>query len=290
MEKMSRTTWAPAGRVAAMEAAFFDLDKTVIARASMVAFGRPFQRAGLVSRWLLLKGLYGQIVYLYLGADESRMTRMRDTALRLTKGWHQAHVQAVVAEALEEVVEPIVFEEALTLIRRHQAEGRLVFIVSASPDEIVAPLARYLGADRYLATRTRLDAAGRYSGEVDFYCYGENKAAALRALASDEGIDLDRSYAYSDSVTDLPMLECVGLPHAVNADRDLARVARERGWSNLSFEHRVRLARRVTLPAAPNLAAGMTVAAALTAGVVGVWWWLRRASLPAAATADGPDG
>ena len=96
-----------------MEAAFFDLDKTVIARASMVAFGKPLYRAGLLSRWLLLRALYGQLVYLYLGADEARMAKMREAALRVTAGWSQDHIRSLVRETLEEVIEPIIYEEAL---------------------------------------------------------------------------------------------------------------------------------------------------------------------------------
>src|SRR5438105_3202918 len=123
-----------------VEAAFFDLDKTVIAKASMVAFGRPLYREGLISRRVLVRALYGQLVYMYLGADEKKLERMRDSVLALTKGWEQSKVRAIVEETLEEVVEPIVYDEALDLINEHKAAGRLVFIVSASPEEIVAPL------------------------------------------------------------------------------------------------------------------------------------------------------
>ncbi len=158
-----------------MEAAFFDLDKTVIARASMVAFGPSFHRAGLLSRWLVARALYAQLVYLYFGADEERMARLRTSALRVTTGWEQATVSQIVTDTLEQVIEPIVFSEALEEIRMHQAAGRKVFIVSASPEEIVAPLARYLGVDEAIASRARLDDEGRYTGEVEFYSYGPGK-------------------------------------------------------------------------------------------------------------------
>src|SRR3954463_13385065 len=157
-----------------MEAAFFDLDKTVIAKASTVAFGRPLYREGLLSRWLLLRALYAQLVYLYLGADDARLARspaaprlarMRNAALALTRGWHQETVRRVVRETLEDVIDPIVFEEALELIRFHQEAGRAVLIVSASPEEVVEPLAEYLGADGAIATRARIDGDGRYSGD-----------------------------------------------------------------------------------------------------------------------------
>jgi HAD superfamily hydrolase (TIGR01490 family) len=256
-----------------MEAAFFDLDKTVIAKASMVAFSKPLYREGLISRWLLLRALYGQLVYLYLGADEGRLARMKDAVLALTKGWEQERVREIVAETLNDVVEPIVYDEALELIREHQEAGRKVFILSASPEEIVAPLAGYLGVDAFVGTRTEIDEEGRYSGVMAFYCYGPAKAVAMREIAERDGIDLEASYAYSDSATDIPMLETVGHGVAVNPDRELARAARENGWEVLTFSNEVRLRDRVPYKPALGVAGGTAVAAAAGAGV---WWWLQR--------------
>jgi HAD superfamily hydrolase (TIGR01490 family) len=258
-----------------VEAAFFDLDKTVIAKASMVAFGRPLYREGLISRRTLLRAVYGQLVYMHLGADEEKLERMRDSVLALTKGWEQSKVREIVEETLEAVVEPIVYDEALELIREHKDAGRLVFIVSASPEEIVAPLSRYLGVDAYLATRSTVDEKGRYTGTTDFYCYGPNKADAMEEIAAADGISLADSYAYSDSATDLPMLEIVGHPVAVNPDRDLLRAAQDHEWEVRTFTRKVRLRDRVPTPTARSTtAAGTVVAAAAIGG--GVWWWLRR--------------
>jgi HAD superfamily hydrolase (TIGR01490 family) len=258
-----------------VEAAFFDLDKTVIAKASMVAFGRPFYREGLITRRLLLRALYGQLVYMYLGADEDRLARMRDSVLALTKGWSQSQVREIVEETLHDVVEPIVYDEALGLIREHRNAGRAVYIVSASPEEIVAPLARYLGVDGHLATLSSVDDEGRYTGTTELYCYGPQKADAMIEVAKERGIDLSASYAYSDSATDIPMLECVGHAIAVNPDRELQRVAREQGWEIRTFTRRVPLRERMpTPPPGPTTAIGGLVAAAIGGGAV--WWWLRR--------------
>src|SRR3954454_21233967 len=248
----------------------------------MVAFGRPLYREGLISRRLLLRALYGQLIYMHLGADEQKLERMRDSVLALTKGWEQAKVRAIVEEALEEVVDPIVYDEALELIADHKRDGHLVFIVSASPEEIVAPLSRYLGVDSYLATRSTIDEHGRYAGTTEFYCYGPNKAEAMRSVARDADIDLSASYAYSDSATDLPMLECVGHPVAVNPDRELARAARERDWEMQTFERIVRLRDRVPMPSARKTTAvgGVVVSAGVGAGVL--WWWLSRRAVPTA--------
>jgi HAD superfamily hydrolase (TIGR01490 family) len=265
--------WAP------MEAAFFDLDKTVIARASMVAFGKPLYRAGLLSRWLLLRALYGQLVYLYLGADEARMAKMREAALRVTAGWSRDHIRSLVRETLEEVIEPIIYEEALDLIRFHQGEGRKVFIVSASPEEIVDPLAQYLGVDDVIATRPEVDEHGRYSGGVDFYSYGPTKVVAMQEAAERYGLDLSASYAYSDSITDEPMLSAVGHPVVVNPDRALARIAAERGWEVRVFERPVKMRDRVSMPTPGQTAAISGGLAAIVAGVV-VFWLLRREPEP----------
>ena len=265
------------------EAAFFDLDKTVIAKASMVAMGRPLYREGLVSRWLVLRALWGQLVYLWIGADEAKLARTRDSVLRLAAGWERDVVARVARDAIEEVLEPIGYAEALDLIAEHRAAGRPVYLVSASPTEIVEPLAEHLGVDGCLATIAEVDDDGRYTGRVVRYCYGAEKVVAMADLAAAEDIDLASSWAYSDSATDVPMLAAVGHPVAVNPDRELLRVARERGWAVRWFVRPVRLRDRFPRPApASTVAVGGGVVAVVAAAVT--WWWLRRTVPPPAPT------
>ena len=271
----SETAASETPTLALVEAAFFDLDKTVIAKASMVAFGKPLYRAGLVSRWLVLRALWGQLVYLQVGHSDAQMERSRAAVLRLTKGWDQAKVSAVVRDALDEVIEPIVYDEALALIRSHREAGRRVFIVSASPIEVVAPLAAYLQVDDAIATRAKVDEHGRYTGEVEFSSHGTNKVIAMEELAERYHLDLGASWAYSDSVTDLPMLEAVGHPVAVNPDRELRRAAVERDWQILTFALEVPLRSRVSMPSPGQTAAGAAGLAGVGAGLA-AWWWLRR--------------
>jgi HAD superfamily hydrolase (TIGR01490 family) len=273
-----------------VEAAFFDLDKTVIAKASMVAFSGPLHRAGLLPRSALLRAAWGQLIYAQFGASPEKLAKLRDSVLRLTRGWDHAVISAIVRETLVEVVQPIVYDEALELIRKHQAEGRKVFLVSASPEEIVAPLARYLGVDEALATRAELDEQGRYTGRTEVYCYGPEKPKIIAEVAERDGIDLSRSYAYSDSATDLPMLETVGTAVAVNPDRELARAARDRGWEIVHFTSQARLRDRVTMPVPRQAAIGGGAAVLLVgAGLTARWLWGRRQPSPdARATAAFP--
>src|SRR5947209_739599 len=137
----------------------------------MVAFGRPFYRQGLISRRLVVRSRYAQLIYMHLGADEEKLAKMRDSVLRLTEGWERSRVAEIVRETLDEVVQPIVYGEALALIEEHQVAGRPVFVVSASPEEIVGPICEYLGVDDYIATRAELDEEGRYTGAMEFYAY-----------------------------------------------------------------------------------------------------------------------
>jgi HAD superfamily hydrolase (TIGR01490 family) len=256
-----------------MEAAFFDLDKTIVSRSSSLALTRPLYRAGMVSRGQLLRGAYAQLVYLLVGADEQKMERLKDGMLQLTRGWDRTEVERLVEQVIFDVIDPFVYQEALDLIELHRSEGRRIWIVSSSPEEIVRPLAQHFGASGVVATRARTGPDGRYTGELEFYAYGEGKAEAIRELAERVGIDLAGSYAYTDSITDLPMLEVVGHPVAVNPDKELRRIADERGWELRDFRSPVRMRSRIASlgpVAKPGLAAvvGVVAVAAVLVWVV----------------------
>jgi HAD superfamily hydrolase (TIGR01490 family) len=260
-------------------AAFFDLDKTIIARSSTFAFSRPFYAGGLITRSAVLRSAYAHFLFLVGGADHDQMERLRAYLSDLVTGWDVQQVRDIVAETLQELIQPLVFREATALIEEHHAAGRDVVIVSSSGAEVVEPIGAMLGADRVVATRMVVD-AGRYTGEIEFYAYGEHKAAAVRELAEREGYDLAGCYAYSDSITDLPMLAEVGHPTAVNPDRSLRREATTRGWPVVDFNHPVRLRERVAeqvqrmpAPRPPTVAVALGASAA-TAGLI--WYAARR--------------
>ncbi len=264
-------TTAPEG---VRPAAFFDLDKTIIARSSTLAFSRAFFEGGLITRRSALRSAYAQFVFGRSGADHDQMERMRAYLSQLCAGWPVDTVREIVAETLHTIVDPMVYDEAVSLIEEHQAAGRDVVIVSTSGSEVVVPIGEMLGVDHVIATRMVVE-EGRYTGEIAFYAFGANKAAAIRELAAERGYDLAESYGYSDSETDLPLLEAVGRPFAVNADRTLRRVATERGWPILRFTTPVALRRRVGIRPRPReLVVLLVVAAAATGGVVA--WQVQR--------------
>ena len=255
-------------------AAFFDLDKTVIAKSSTLAFGRPFMHGGLISRRAALKATYAQLVFARNGADAAQMDRMRDHITELCAGWDVAQVREIVTETLFDIVDPLIYAEAAELIEAHRAAGREVVIVSSSGEEVVGPIGVMLGVDRVIATRMVIE-DGAYTGDIAFYAYGENKASAIRELAANAGYDLAECYAYSDSITDLPMLEVVGHPTAVNPDRALRKESVSRGWPVLTFALPVSLRSRFSLarqsrPMIAGTAVGLSAAAGLA------WYANRR--------------
>jgi HAD superfamily hydrolase (TIGR01490 family) len=256
-------------------AAFFDLDKTVIAKSSTLAFSKPFFAHGLVNRRAVLKSSYAQFLYLLSGADHDQMDRMRAHLTDMCAGWDVAQVKAIVGETLHDIVTPLVFAEASELIADHKLCGRDVVVVSASGEEIVAPIARALGATHAMATRM-IVAEGKYTGEVEFYCYGEGKVQAIRELAAREGYPLEHCYAYSDSITDLPMLEAVGHPTAVNPDRGLRKAATAHGWPMLTFSRPVALRDRISAPSGAAVAATAAVGASAVAAGALTYSLLRR--------------
>jgi HAD superfamily hydrolase (TIGR01490 family) len=247
-------------------AAFLDLDHTVIAKSSALAFSKPFMDQGLINRRTVLKSSYAQFLMLLSGADHDQMERMRSHLTNMCTGWNVEQVKAIVNETMHDIVTPLVFAEAAQLIADHKLCGRDVVVVSASGEEIVAPIARALGATHAMATRMVV-ADGKYTGEIAFYCYGEGKVQAIRELAAREGYPLEHCYAYSDSITDLPMLQAVGHPSAVNPDRALRKEAIANGWPVLAFSQPVSLRDRI--PAPSGAAVATTAAVGISAVAAG---------------------
>jgi HAD superfamily hydrolase (TIGR01490 family) len=218
-------------------AAFFDLDRTLLRRSSTLALAGSFRRYGVIKRRDVAKAALWQLLFVAHGASAERVRKAAEDGLMLLRGFSPDELRELVAEAMEPVLKPLVYSEALELVEEHRRRGERSYIVSAALQEVVDALAAELGFDGALGTICEVE-DGVFTGRGIRSCHGAKKADALRELAAGEGFDLTASTAYSDSHTDLPFLEAVGHPVAVNPDRGLRRIAEERGWPILRFERR----------------------------------------------------
>jgi HAD superfamily hydrolase (TIGR01490 family) len=214
-------------------AAFFDLDRTLLRRSSALALAPAFRDAGLISRRQLAKAAAWQALFMARGASHEAVRRAAEDGLLVLRGFTPEELRTLVADSMEHVLRPLVYAESLDLVARHKRRGEPVYIVSATLQEIVQAIADDLGFDGALGTVCEV-VDGRYTGRAIRALHAENKARCLEELDH----DLAASTAYSDSHTDLPFLEAVGHPVAVNPDRTLRRIAAERHWPVLEFGRR----------------------------------------------------
>jgi HAD superfamily hydrolase (TIGR01490 family) len=238
---------------AARGAAFFDLDKTLMQGSSAFQFGRAAYRAGLLSRRQLLSDAVANIQFRLRGATDADSLALRERIAASLQGTRVVDLERLGANVLAGIL-PRVYPQMLALAHEHQDHGRRAYIVTAASQELADILAQVMALDGAVGSGISEVQDGVYTGRpTGVFVYRSGKATAIRELAEREGIDLAESYAYSDSESDLPMLEAVGHPVAVNPDGALARVARERGWDVLRFD---RLGRRLKTAAALGAAAG----------------------------------
>lgn len=229
-------------------AAIFDLDKTIVATSSAFAMHGPLRKAGFLSRSDALASTLVQLPYLLFGEAEERNARMRAQLERISHGWNAESVRDIVRSATSTSLHPLCYVDALDAIEMHRASGHAIVIASASPAPLVDPLAAILGADFTLATRVEI-VDGHLTGQLADFNHGRVKALAVERLAQQQEWDLTECWAYSDSISDLPLLELVGRPVAVNPDRQLRKFAKERNWPIRSFTRTVRLRRsRIAIP------------------------------------------
>ncbi len=238
-------------------AAFFDLDRTLISGSSAFVLGIAAWRGKLVPTRQFVRDALSAVQFAFSGADDETSHGVRDRILGAVTGVRVDDLVALNADIVPKLMERV-RPESRRLIEQHRDAGRATFIVSASPIELVEPLAKALGMTAGIGTRSRI-ADGVYTGELDGpFCYGPGKVEAMAELADREGFDLDRCWAYSDSASDLPMLEAVGHPVAVNPDAKLERFATHHGWPVVEFRKRSKAVIRRTTQAvgAVGLAAG----------------------------------
>jgi HAD superfamily hydrolase (TIGR01490 family) len=232
-------------------AAFFDLDKTLMAGSSGMQFARVAARRRIVSRRQLASWGVEHMRYRLRGTTDERTAEVLRVARELIAGVPATTIDRMGPDVMAAIL-PRVFPQMLDEVYSHQDAGRATFIVSAAGNGVVESLAQVLGMEGGIGTRYEVDEEGNFTGRFDGpFVYGPGKVEAMQAFAAEHGIDLAESYAYSDSLSDLPMLRAVGNPVVVNPDPPLAEIAREEGWQTLRFE---RLGRRLVAVAVTLLA------------------------------------
>jgi len=243
--------------------AFFDVDNTLMRGASIYHFARGLAARKMFGPRDLARMTWGQLYFRFRGAENSdHIDAARQAALAFVAGHSVADIVRLGEEIYDDSMADRIWEGARELTQRHLNEGQRVWLVTATPVELASILARRLGLTGALGTVAET-VDGVYTGRlVGGLLHGEAKAAAVRALAAREGLDLARCAAYSDSVNDLPMLTLVGHPNAVNPDMALRAEARSRGWP----VHDFRSGRRVTMIALPVAAGAGAVAGGMAAG------------------------
>ncbi len=246
-------------------AAFFDLDRTLMAGASAYHFGRASYKAGTLSRKQLMRDALTQVRFRLNGSTDAAVNVLLDRLLEGLRGTRAVAMARLMPDALAGIL-PRIYPQMIDVVRWHQGEGRDAYIATAAGQEMATILATALVMEGAIGTRLEVDADGVFTGRLEGpFAYGEGKAKAVAQFADAEGIDLTASWAYSDSASDLPLLELVGHPVAVNPDDELAEITTARGWEVMRFE---KLGQRLRI--------GATVLAAGAVGGSGTWLAARR--------------
>jgi HAD superfamily hydrolase (TIGR01490 family) len=223
-------------------AAFFDVDKTLLPGSSLYLLARGMYKRGYYT-WRDIAGFaLSQLTFRVTGAEGKRgMEAARESALAFIEGKSQSDLLQLGHDIVVEVIGPRIYPGMRRVIDLHHAEGDKTYLVTAAPRELAERMAAYLGMDGGLGTEAEL-VDGRYTGRLlGPVLHGPAKLDAVTKLAAEQGIDLRDCSAYSDSLNDRPMLEGVGHPVAVNPDRQLRDLARQRGWPVQDFRKHRRL-------------------------------------------------
>jgi HAD superfamily hydrolase (TIGR01490 family) len=244
----------------AKAAAFFDLDRTIISGSSMFTFGLVAYKGGLVTKAELIRDAQNAIAFKMSGASDEKTEAVKDRILQAIEGVPVTTLTAMADEIIPRLMHDV-RREARGLIDLHTDAGRDTYIVSASPIEIIGKFAEMLDMTGGIGTVGEIR-DGIYTGKLaQPFCYGEGKADALHRIAEEHGYDLEASYAYTDSAGDMPMLEAVGHPVAVNPDKALETVAYHRGWPIVEFSRtRKKVIKRTTAGTGAAALAGASFA------------------------------
>jgi HAD superfamily hydrolase (TIGR01490 family) len=220
-------------------AAFFDLDRTLMSGSSALAFAKAVYREGLMPLSRLTADAWQGAIFRLVGASDEQSEALRDRILESVAG-HEAETFRRLAPSVVDELLAKIRPEAQALVDMHLEAQRDVYIISATPVEIVGALANALGIAGGLGTESEI-VDGHYTGRLAGpFCYGQGKAQVAQRLVEERGYDLRDTYAYADSASDLPILQYVGHPVAVNPDRSLMSVAHRSGWPVVEFNRQAK--------------------------------------------------
>ena len=219
-------------------AAFFDVDNTILRGSSSYLFGKAAFKRKFFSRKDFWRFAWSQFLFIWKGENNNKLSAIKDRALELVAGHQVADLAILVDEVYEEHISMKLWPETVRLAKDHISAGREVWLVTAAPQELGDVIAERLGLTGAIGTKVeRKDGilTGKLSGKA---IHGPAKKKAIQKLAEQRHLSLKKSYAYSDSYNDLPMLTAVGHPVAVNPDKILTRYAKAADWPIFDFKKR----------------------------------------------------
>jgi HAD superfamily hydrolase (TIGR01490 family) len=221
-----------------LAAAFFDVDNTILRGSSSFLFGKSAFERKFFSRKDFWRFAWHQFVFIWKGENNTKLSALKDRALALVEGQLVSDLQILVDEVYDKHIKLKLWPETVRLAKDHIKQGREVWLVTAAPQELGDVIAHELGLTGAIGTKVeRRDGilTGKLVGKP---IHGPQKRKAILALAKERNLSLKRSYAYSDSQNDLPMLTAVGHPVAVNPDKILTRYAKAADWPIYDFKKR----------------------------------------------------
>jgi len=254
-------------------AAFFDVDNTIIRGGSAFHIARGLHRRGYLKNRTILRFAWQQAKYMVFGERATQFDQIRSEALSIIKGWSVAEMISIGEEVYDEVISLKIFPGTKGLLDAHLARGHEVWLITASPVEVGRIIARRLDATGALGTLAERSGGYFTGGLIGDLLKGEAKAAAASRLAEERGLSLDDSFAYGDSTNDIPLLNSVGFPCAINPERRLRRHAKKRGWAIRDFRGKRSNGRRglMAMTGAGTLWVVLIILRGLTAPIRGIF-------------------